>query len=198
MNIERNIKGAKTAVAGIMLGAMLSSCGGESGGAYSASSAIETRTPEQVTLLEKKGILGDHELIDLRDVVSFDVHGSASGGLLLLNGVVDGKTTQEIQFAWRTNNPTDSSIIISQLPIDRFFFKNYDPGVKDPKPVVSFNFNMDALITTHNCGISLGDGICADAHDLGDDPHLYINPLLVDKASITMTPTQFEQFRNPR
>lgn len=123
--------GLAVAAAGIGI-ATLTSCG----------SNVENK---QMSNIEKMGLKGTHQLVDLREVPGFNMHGSLSGGILVTSGELNGQTISYYEFAWK-KTPEDSIIIISQIPVKQAQFsvdKKRDPS----SPIeLKFNFNVDEII----------------------------------------------------
>lgn len=75
----------------------------------------------QKQILEREGILGEHPLVDLREIPGFQASGSTGGGLLFFSGNLEGKTITSVQFAWRTNEEK-SRVIITTIPMEKVAF----------------------------------------------------------------------------
>lgn len=75
----------------------------------------------QMRILEREGVLGEHPLVDLREIPGFQASGSAGGGLLFFSGNLEGKTITSVQFAWKTNEEK-SRVIITTIPMEKIAF----------------------------------------------------------------------------
>ncbi len=75
----------------------------------------------QKQILEREGILGEHPLVDLREIPGFQASGSVGGGLFFFGGNLEGKNITSVQFAWRTNEQKQR-IIITTLPMEKVAF----------------------------------------------------------------------------
>ncbi len=152
--------------------------------------ATEKGTPEQNAILQKRGLLGEHELIDLRDVAGFNINGNISGGFLVFSGSFNGRSTELLQFAWKTNTEPPL-IIISDLPTDQIIIKN--PTDNQPQyPTINFDFVMRKILTYQPNG---SFGIHSTAFD-SDNPNDFLTDGKVRRANITMTTEQLKKFRS--
>jgi len=74
-----------------------------------ADAALKNET----TLLQEKGLLGQHQVVDLREVPGFDFEGKVAGGFLYTEGEFHGETVEKLKFAWK---PDGKDIVVSEVP----------------------------------------------------------------------------------
>ena len=102
----------------------------------------------QMRILEREGVLGEHPLVDLREIPGFQASGSVGGGLLFFGGNLEGKNITSIQFAWKTNEQK-SRIIITTLPMEKvaFMVVPNDGDASEKSAKVQFELDLSNIST---------------------------------------------------
>lgn len=102
----------------------------------------------QMRILEREGVLGEHPLVDLREIPGFQTSGSVGGGLLFFGGNLEGKNITSIQFAWKTNEQK-SRIIITTLPMEKvaFMIVPNDGDATEKSAKVQFELDLSNIST---------------------------------------------------
>ncbi len=155
--------------------------------------ATDKGTPPQNEILRKRGLLGEHELIDLRDVAGFNISGNVSGGFFAFNGSLDGRSIELLQFAWKTNTETPL-IIISAIPTDQIIIRN-PVGNSSLYPTINFDFVMKKILTYKVNDEWWGNDLSPKTFD-SDNPNDFLTGGKVSRANITMTTAQLTKFRS--
>lgn len=146
---------------------------------------------KQKSILEARGLTGQHDLVDLRDVPGFQLKGEIDGGFLSFDGAIEGQSKRFLEFAWKTNS-NEPEIIVSQVPLDVVKFKEIEDATN---PSVEFRFDMIKIIKPGGCDSWNTD--CGKTVD-SDVPNNFIKDGNVNLVQITMTPEQFKSFRSAR
>jgi hypothetical protein len=159
---------------------------------YSNNATNRSNLIEETQLLQEKGLMGDHPLIDLREVPGFDFNGQVSGGLLFIEGAIDGKTTQYIEFAWKTKED-DPRIIISKVPVENVQFTviKDDPSVDAIKSTVLFTGMKPDAFVIKEVDHSNKKGSILDS----GNPNDYVNKIADQLTIITMSQSSWDSFR---
>ncbi len=152
-------------------------------------STLKNNEAKQHAILEKRGLAGEHALVDLRDVPGFQIKGSFSGGFLFYDGSIDGESKRFLEFAWKTNTD-EPEIIISQVPLDIVKFREIE---EIERPKVEFRYDMKKILDAGSCNAWDETG-CGRTHD-SDIPNDFVKAGNVNIVLITMTPDQFKAFR---
>jgi hypothetical protein len=90
----------------------------------------ENNLADENKLMQERGLLGDHSIIDLREVPGFNFNGNVAGGFLIIEGTFHGETTQMLEFAWKPR-ADESFIQISSIPTKNVkYFIVDDPNIQ--------------------------------------------------------------------
>jgi hypothetical protein len=163
----------------------------------SASDAADA----QWGILAGEGLTGQLGLIDLRSIPGYsfrgDFSGQSAGSAFYFSGYqsgsVEGKTETMVQFAWRTNHPTEPRILVSEIPFNKVAWDTR--GEESASPSVAYRFRVENGLVR-----SLVFS-CSDTNRCYR-PQRFMNPndyvKFADLTTFTVSPSQFSSFRAPQ
>jgi hypothetical protein len=160
-------------------------------GVNSENAANRLNFIKETQLLQEKGLIGDHPLMDLRELPGFDLNEQIKGGLLSIEGLIDGKTTQYIEFAWKTKED-DPRIIISKVPVEnvQFMVIKDDPNANPTKSTVLFTGMKPEEFVKKSTLLSSRKSFLSS-----DNPNDYIERISDQLTIITMSQSSWDSFR---
>jgi hypothetical protein len=160
----------------------------------SASDAADA----QLGILASEGLTGQLGLIDLRSIPGYsfrgDFSGQSGGSAFFFSGYqsgsVEGKTETMVQFAWKTNHPTEPRIFVSEIPFKKVAWDTR--GEEGASPSVAYRFRLENGLV-HSLIFSCSDTNRCYRPQRFTNPNDYVK--FADLTTFTVSPSQFNSFR---
>lgn len=173
---------------GLMVGEMI-------WGEHGENVRLKNTIKEGANILQKKGLLGEIPIIDLREVPGFDFKGHMAAGFLVVSGEFQGKTTEMLEFA--LNPGGEKGIQTSRVPTRNVqYLIMEDPNTK---PTVRFTgMKPESFIiygAKPGAGCMVGrEPIAINSNNVND----YVDAVADQIAIVTISRKDWGEFRGVR